>query len=104
MNLNDPFGRLHRRDEAGYASLRSALATAGIDTADEAWRVLKRTRRKVMVFSAVVLACAVLLLLLLPTLAPITLALAFLLLVIGLNAALKSRRFIERYVTEEISR
>ncbi len=101
MNLNDPFGRLQQRDSAGYAALRDKLAAAGIDSAAAARQVMADTRRNVLTFSAVVVLSALLLLGLLPKLAPITLSLALLLLVVAGNALIKGRRYLQRFIAEE---
>jgi len=102
MNLNDPFGRLQQRDEAGYDSMRQKLQGAGIDSADRARQVIVNTRRNVLTFGAIVVLSALLLLGLLPTLAPITLSLALLLLVIAGNALIKGQRYLKRYIAEEL--
>ncbi|MGB5832091.1 MAG: hypothetical protein WBG92_08885 [Thiohalocapsa sp.] len=104
MNLNDPFGRLQRRDEAGYAALRERLADAGVDSVGAAEGVMHNTRRNVLTFSAVVLMSALLLFALLPKLAPITGSLALFLLVIAANAMIKGRRYLKRYIAEELGR
>jgi hypothetical protein len=102
MDLNDPFGRLRNRDEVAYQSLRRRLAAAGVTVPAAARQAMRHTRRNVIAFSALVLLCTLPLAILLPKLAPVTLSLAFLLLAIGLNALIKSRRFIKRYVGEEL--
>lgn len=101
MNLNDPFGRLQQRDAAGYAALRDKLAAAGVDSATEVKQVLADTRRNVLIFGAIVLLTTLLLLGVLPKLAPITLSLALLLLVVAGNALIKAQRYLTRYVAEE---
>lgn len=102
MNLNDPFGRLRQRDEADYESLRQTLAGAGIDSIDAARRVMANTGRNVLVFSAVVVTATSALLLLFPRMAPVTLALALLLLAIAGNALIKGRRCVKRYMAEQL--
>jgi phosphatidylglycerophosphate synthase len=102
MNLNDPFGRLQRRDEAGYDSMRQNLQVAGIDSADGVRQVMANTRRNVLTFCAIVVLSALLLLGLLPKLAPVTLSLALLLLVVAGNALIKGQRYLKRYIDEEL--
>ena len=101
MNLNDPFGRLQQRDAAGYAALRDKLAAAGVHSAAAVRQVQADTRRNVLTFGAVVLLTALLLVGLVPKLAPVTLSLALLLLVVAGNALIKGQRYLRRYVAEE---
>jgi hypothetical protein len=101
MNLNDPFGRLQQRDAAGYAALRDKLAAAGVDSSAAVKHVLADTRRNVLTFGAIVLLATLLLLGLVPKMAPITLSLAILLLVLAGNALIKGQRYLKRYVAEE---
>lgn len=103
MNLNDPFGRLQRRDQAGYEELRAKLRDSGIDTAEAARKVMTDTGRRVLGFGAVVVLAALLFAGLVPRLAPVTLALALLLLVIAGNALIKGRRYLRRYIAEEVA-
>ena len=84
MNLNDPFGRLQQRDEAGYDSMRQKLQGAGIDSADRARQVIVNTRRNVLTFGAIVVLSALLLL------------------VIAGNALIKGQRYLKRYIAEEL--
>jgi len=102
MNLNDPFGRLQRRDAAGYDSMRHKLLAAGIDSAEDVRHLLVSTRRNVLRFGAIVVVSALFLLVLVPTLAPITLSLALLLLVVAGNALIKGQRYLQRYIAEEL--
>lgn len=101
MNLNDPFGRLQQRDAAGYAALRDKLAAAGINSTAAVRKVMADTRRNVLTFAAAVVLGGFLLLVLLPTFAPITLSLAVLLLVVAGNALIKGQRYLKRYLAEE---
>ncbi len=103
MNLNDPFGRLQQRDAAGYAALREKLLAGGVDTVDAARNLMAETRRNVLTFSAVVVLATLLLLGVLPKLAPITLSLALLLLVVAGNALVKGLRYLRRYIDEELA-
>jgi hypothetical protein len=102
MNLNDPFGRLQRRDQAGYDSLRQQLQDAGIDSAEAVQQLMANTRRNVLRFIAILVLSALVLLGLLPKLAPVTLSLALLLLVVAGNALIKGQRHLQRYVAEEL--
>ena len=102
MRWNDPFGRMQHRDEVGYESVRAALLQAGVKDRGAAERVLARTRARVLGFIGVVavgLAGAVLLA---PRFTPVALALGLLLAVFAVNALLKGRRHVQRYVAEEL--
>lgn len=102
MNMNDPFGRLQRRDEAGYASLKESLDQAGVSNAGDVHKILARMRRNVWTFAGIVLVSALLLLGLFPDLAPIVLALALFFLVLAFNSLIQGRRGMKRYIAEEL--
>ncbi len=102
MKLDDPFGRLADRDRRGYDSLRQKMQQAGVDTIEAAERIMDRTRRNVLAFSATVLLGMMLIYLLFPKMAPIAAALALFLLVNAASALIRGRRYIKRFIDEEL--
>lgn len=102
MRIDDPFGRLADRDQRGYETLRQKMQDAGVDNVVTAERLMDRTRRNVLTFSAVALLGMVLIYLLLPEMAPIAIALAVFLLVNAVSALVRGRRYIKRFIHEEL--
>jgi len=102
MRLNDPFGRLQRRDEAGYDTVKTALRQAGVRDRAAARQVIARTRTRVLTFIAIVCTALVPVLLLWPRLLPIALALTALAVAVAANALIKARQHVQRYMDEEI--
>jgi hypothetical protein len=100
--LNDPFGRLQRRDEAGYATVKAALVRAGVRDREAVERAIARTRARVAVFIAVVGAVLVPAAALWPRAAPVTLALGVLLVAFAVNSLIKGTRHFKRYIDEEL--
>lgn len=101
MKLDDPFGRMQRRDEAEYEALKAALAKAGARNAEDARRVLGQSHRNVLMFSATVVLAALIGAGLFPALAPAILALALLLLAVAVKALVKGRKHARRLLAEE---
>jgi hypothetical protein len=102
MRWNDPFGRMQHRDEVGYQSVRAALLQAGVKDRGAAERVLARTRTRVLGFIGVVAVGLAAAMLLAPRFTPVALALGLLLAAFAVNALLKGRRHVLRFVVEEL--
>jgi len=103
MSLNDPFGRLKRRDEAGYEAVKAALVRAGVRDRDAAQRVIARTRTRVLLFIGGVCAALLPALVLWPRLAPVLVAGALLLMAVAVDSLVKGRRHVRRYIDEEVA-
>jgi len=103
MRIDDPFGRIADRDQRGYETLRQKMQEAGVDSIMAAERVMDRTHRNVLTFSAVALLGMGLIYLLLPKMAPIAIALAVFLLVNAVSALIRGRRYIKRFMDEELA-
>jgi uncharacterized membrane protein YccC len=102
MKLNDPFGRLESRHQKGYESMRSALRDAGIVTPQAAAEVMSEAWRRGLTVVAVGLLLLVFVSLLLPKLVPLTLGLGLFLLVWVGTSTINGRRYIKRYIKEEL--
>lgn len=66
MKLNDPFGRVGRRQEAGYAALKAQLEAGGIDQVTALDAVAQRMTRTAFLFMAIVIVVTLLAALLIP--------------------------------------
>jgi hypothetical protein len=104
MKLNDPFGRVASRHRQGYESMRATLRHAGIETPEAAQVVMRQAARR----GVLVLSAGLLLLLLLaglaPKSAPLALGLALFLGVWVATSVSNGRRYIKRYIEEELKR
>ena len=103
MKLNDPFGRVARREQQEYESLRETLKKSGVHTHKDAVVVLERTqvRGRKIVFA--VLFASVLVALLYPSALTITLIFSGIALLWSFNMMKNARKHIQRYVEEELS-
>ncbi len=92
MKMNDPFGRLAARHQRGYESMRASLQQAGIVTVAAADAVVEQAWRR----GVMILLTALLILL------PLSLGLGLFLLVWVVSSTLNGRRYIKRYIEEEL--
>jgi hypothetical protein len=60
MKLNDPFGRVGRRQQAGYAAVKSQLLAEGISTVAAVEATARRITRSALLFALVVSGLSVL--------------------------------------------
>jgi hypothetical protein len=103
MKLNDPFGRLELRHQAGYEAMRDSLRSSGIDTPDAAREVIKQSKKRAIKYIGVGVAVLLAMMLLLPKLIPITASLALFLVAWVVNSALNGQRYIQRYIKEDLN-
>ncbi len=66
MKLNDPFGRVGRRDQAKYETIKQQLQSAGIDSTGALTTAQRNINRSVLTLLAVVIGMAALFALLAP--------------------------------------
>lgn len=60
MKLNDPFGRVGRREQAGYATVKSQLLAEGVSSISALDASTRRITQSVVIFSLVILGISVL--------------------------------------------
>ena len=102
MKLNDPFGRLEKKHQAAYQMMREAMQRGGIDSIQAAQDVIARSKNRTLKFLAVVLAVLLLALAVFPR---FMIAIAFLALMIiawAVNSMISGRRYVQRYIDEEL--
>ena len=102
MNINDPFGRMAKRHQTGYESVRATLQQAGIDTPQAAREIIRRTNIRSAKIVGFCLLALLLIAMLLPKLLPVALAIAFLILVWITTWVINGRRYIKRYIDEAL--
>jgi hypothetical protein len=104
MKLNDPFGRMARRHQAGYEAMRDALRRSGTETAEAAWAIYTQAKKRGLNFIGIGSAILFLVTIILPQALPITLSLALLLIAWVISSTINGRRYIERYINEDLQR
>lgn len=60
MKLNDPFGRVGRRQEASYAALKAQLIAEGIDQVSAVDAVMQRMTRMALLFMTITIGVTLL--------------------------------------------
>ena len=103
MKLNDPFGRLELRHQKGYETMRDTMRSSGIDTPEAAREVIRDARKRATQYIAWGLMVLLPMMLLLPEMLPVTVSLAFFLVVWVVKSAQNGQRYIQRYIDEELS-
>jgi len=102
MRLNDPFGRLERRHQQGYETMRKTLQEADIRTPQAARALAREAGRRAAAVLTLGLLCLLLLAGLAPKTAPLALAFGVFLAVWVISSTLNGRRYIRRYIEEEL--
>ena len=102
MKLSDPFGRMERRHQVGYESMRDALKNSGTDTVEKAEALIRRSKIRVFRFLAGVGITLVLVFFFLPKLLPLAFGLAVFLSVWAVSSTVNGSRYIQRYMEEDL--
>ena len=102
MKLNDPFGRMERRHQIGYESMRDALKKADVDTVVKAQKVIDSSQKRLMKFVAIVSALIFSGGFFIPNGVPIALVTIVLLVVWGITSNVNGKRYVHRYIKEEL--
>lgn len=102
MKINDPFGRLERKHQAGYEAMRDSLHKAGVRTESAALELMQASEQRIMKFGAIALAVAVLLAFAFSTYATIVICAAMFLVAWLFSFTVNGRRYIKRYIEEEL--
>jgi uncharacterized membrane protein len=104
MKLNDPFGRMERRHQMAYATMCDAMRRGGIDTEQAAHELIQQARSRALKFLGIGTLLLLLVALLVPKAMPLILGLAVLLIVWTINSTMNGRRYILRYIDEELKK
>jgi len=103
LKLNDPFGRVERRKENSYQSLRQSLVESGVVRKEAAEALLKGMLKRALVGTLVLLLLVASLVLLLPQSRAVILLVGLVILLWLLASTLNAYGFIRRYIAEELS-
>ncbi|SHO49667.1 hypothetical protein [Desulfopila aestuarii] len=104
MKLNDPFGRMANRHQRGYESMRDTMHSCGIKTPDAAWEIIRQSKKRAKICIGLAIAVLVLVSLLWPEGAAVTLSLVLFFIVWVATSALNGQRYIRRYIDEELNK
>ena len=102
MKLNDPFGRLERRNQANYEMMREAMKRGGIQTEEAALNVIETSKRRLLRFLAILAAVFLVIVFMFPQSWPIMLTLAGMVAIWAIKSIKNGRRYVERYIKEEL--
>jgi len=102
MNLNDPFGRLERKHQRGYEMMRDVMSKGGVDTPYAAQEIIRQSKTRAVKFLAIGLVLFVLVIWLVPKALMVAFCLLLFLVVWVITSTLNGKRYIERYIDEEL--
>jgi len=103
MKLNDPFGRVAHREQKEYESLSKTLKNSGVNTRQEAETVIERLRTRRTSSVYVVLIVMMVLVFFYPKAFFFFLIFAALILLWVFKTTQNARKYIQRYIEEELS-
>ncbi|MGB0733924.1 MAG: hypothetical protein ACPGPF_09155 [Pontibacterium sp.] len=103
MKLHDPFGRMAKRHETRYQSLKGTLESAGIDTKEKAEQTIKQLDHRVRLGLLVVIPTLCLLAFFFQKAAPIVAMFGALIVVWLVQTTYHGKKYIARYIEEELS-
>ncbi len=102
MKLNDPFGRLESRHQAGYESMRNVMLNTGIDTQQAALELVRQSKRRALKVIGMIILLLLPIVWLLPKAMPVTVSLAVFLVAWVVVSNISGRRYIQRYIDEDL--
>ena len=102
MKLNDPFGRLEKRNQASYEMMRDAMQRGGITTVQAAQEVIEQSKSRSLKFLCVVLAILLLIFFVVPKYMPVLACLAAIVIIWAVKSMISGKRYVDRYIKEEI--
>jgi len=103
MKLNDPFGRLERRHQVGYETVRDSLNRNNIDTVEGARTIIKDTKKRALKLVVTAIAAGLLTYLLLPKALLVAGGVIVLAVAWVIAWTINGERYINRYIEEELS-
>ena len=102
MKFSDPFGRMERRHQAGYKTMREALNKSSIDTVEKAGELIRQSKNRMIRFILFVLIILFLIFLFLPDMLPIAFGLSVFLSVWAVTSTVNGIRYIQRFIEEDL--
>ncbi len=102
MKFNDPFGRVERRHQIGYESMRDTMRRSGINTPQAAREIIRQSKTRSLKFLGVTMVLLLSVIWLVPKAMPMAFALALLMVIWVVSSAVNGRNYIQRYIDEEL--
>lgn len=102
MKLNDPFGRMANRHQVGYESIRDAMRKGCINTPEAALEVVEVSTKRAKQYIIIGITVLLLMTWLMPAAMPLTIGLGILLVVFIAKSTINGKRYIQRYIDEEL--
>lgn len=104
MDLNDPFNRLSKQQHSEYVNLRESLRNGGVDNQAKADALLLNVRNRALKLSLITIVISAIIILFWIELKAIVIVFAVVILLWLLTNAAKSRRYLNRYISDEINK
>lgn len=104
MKFNDPFGRMERRHQLGYESMRDSLRRGNIDTPEAAMELIKTSKQRALKLLGVGLLLFLVALIFMPNAMPLAFGLLLFLVVWVTTSTTNGKRYIQRYIDEELTK
>lgn len=102
MNLNDPFGRLERKHQRGYEMMRDVMRKGAVKTPYAAEEIIRQSKTRAVKFLVIGLVLFLLAILLVPKAFMVAFCLLLFLVVWVVTSTINGKRYIERYINEEL--
>lgn len=102
MKLNDPFGRMERRHQAGYEAMRQSLLRGGINSSESARDLIHQSKKRALKTFGVAFLIFLVILVAWPKAMTVALFLLLFLAVWLVNSTVNGQRYIERFIEEEM--
>lgn len=103
MKMNDPFGRMERKQQADYDDMVSSLRKNGINTPEKARELIRKSREKIFKTAGVAVVLAILLSVAFPKAFPVVVCFAALMLAMCFKSLVNGKKYVERYIDEELA-
>ncbi len=102
MKVIDSFGRLARKQQAEYETLRQSLRQGKIESSEDASRLITNIRQRALFAAVLVVGAGAVITFFQPAFSGMVASFAALILLWLLSITLRGTRFIRRYVEEEL--
>ena len=102
MKMNDPFGRIERRHQLGYETMRDNLLRGGIDSPQAAIEVIHQSKRRAFKIVGAAIVLAGLAALWAPDAALSVLVLLLIVIIWIINSFVNGQRYIKRFIKENL--
>lgn len=103
MKLNDPFNRLHKKQQSEYDNFRKTLNNNSINTHTDATLLIKNINMRALYFTLIILGISAIVILIIPKFKVMVSIFAVLALLWVFTSSFKGKMYLRRYINEELS-